>query len=307
MKYEVREMFIGLREVFTYFQCAECDCLQIAEIPSNIDKYYPDNYYSYTPYKKKKFLKQLELDFKDKYAVFNKGLIGKVLCKMSSTPSALESLAAIDIDYDSKILDVGCGSGSLLCAMARLGFRNLVGIDPYISSSIKYPDGVTIEKKFITDIDGKWNLIMFHHSFEHLPDPLETLEVVSNRLSIGGVCLLRIPTVSSFAWDHYKADWVQLDAPRHFFLHSLQSVSKLVSKVNLKVEKVIYDSNKIQFYGSEQYLRDIPHTADISYAVNSSKSIFSRTEIKEFNRKARQLNKQNQGDQAAFILKKLAN
>lgn len=29
---------------FDYFECSNCGCLQIKEIPENIGKYYPDNY-----------------------------------------------------------------------------------------------------------------------------------------------------------------------------------------------------------------------------------------------------------------------
>jgi len=42
----------------------------------------------------------------------------------------------------------------------------------------------------------------------------------------GGWCVIRIPTVSSFAWEHYREQWVQLDAPRHFFLHKVRKTGK---------------------------------------------------------------------------------
>ena len=31
--FEVREMLYGTKEKFDYFQCAECECLQISEYP----------------------------------------------------------------------------------------------------------------------------------------------------------------------------------------------------------------------------------------------------------------------------------
>ncbi len=37
--YEVREMMLGLRDMHTYFECAECGCLQIANVPENIQEY----------------------------------------------------------------------------------------------------------------------------------------------------------------------------------------------------------------------------------------------------------------------------
>lgn len=46
-EYEVQEMMLGYKDSFLYLQCSMCDCLQIEEIPSDISKYYSDNYYSY--------------------------------------------------------------------------------------------------------------------------------------------------------------------------------------------------------------------------------------------------------------------
>jgi hypothetical protein len=42
--FQIREMMFGSREEFLYFECSKCGCLQIAEIPENIEKYYPPNY-----------------------------------------------------------------------------------------------------------------------------------------------------------------------------------------------------------------------------------------------------------------------
>lgn len=43
----VREMMFGCRNEFLYFQCALRGCLQIAEFPAELSKYYPPNYYSF--------------------------------------------------------------------------------------------------------------------------------------------------------------------------------------------------------------------------------------------------------------------
>jgi hypothetical protein len=45
-EYVAREMMFGLRDSFVYFQCAECRCLQIAEFPADMSRYYPASYYS---------------------------------------------------------------------------------------------------------------------------------------------------------------------------------------------------------------------------------------------------------------------
>src|ERR1035437_10617754 len=42
-----REMMFGLRDEFTYFECAVCGCVQIQDIPADLGRYYPQNYYSF--------------------------------------------------------------------------------------------------------------------------------------------------------------------------------------------------------------------------------------------------------------------
>lgn len=302
--YTVREMMFGLREKFTYFQCSNCSCLQIAEIPADMSKYYPADYYSFSPQSSKNPLKSFIKNSRNRYAVLNKGILGRLICVLLPNEN-LHFLAQFNLTENSSILDVGCGSGVLLHDLRDIGFNNLLGVDPFIEKDIEYGNGLKILKKSIHEIDGKYDLIMFHHSFEHLADPIETLLSVTKLLNKNGVCLIRIPTVSSYAWEHYRGNWVQLDAPRHFFLHSVKSIGLLAGMSSLNLEKTIYDSTDFQFWGSEQYVKDIPLMDSRSYLKNPSGSIFSKEEISEFKKKAKELNSKNLGDACAFILRKV--
>ena len=42
--FEAREMMFGTRERFTYFECNSCGCLQIAEIPDDLARFYAADY-----------------------------------------------------------------------------------------------------------------------------------------------------------------------------------------------------------------------------------------------------------------------
>jgi 2-polyprenyl-3-methyl-5-hydroxy-6-metoxy-1,4-benzoquinol methylase len=312
--YQVREMMFGSKDVFNYFECSECSCLQIAEIPSNISKYYPNEYYSFSPQfnstspktVKAKIIQQLNNN-RNTYAVLNKGLIGKVLFN-KYPDDRFRSLSKItNLTRNSKILDVGCGSGYLLNGLKQIGFNNLLGIDKYINQDIEYENKLKIKKGTLEELNEKWDVIMFHHSFEHMPEPLETLQAASNLLNKGGTCIINLPTTSSYAWKHYRQNWVQLDAPRHFFLHSTKSLQILGNKANLSLKEVVYNSVAFQFWGSEQYLKDIPLKSNNSYSKNRSNSIFTKKQIKDFEQQACELNRRNQGDSAAFYFKKEAN
>jgi predicted SAM-dependent methyltransferase len=145
---------------------------------------------------------------------------------------------------------------------------------------------------------------MFHHSFEHVADPGPTLDSVRKLLAPGGTCIIRVPTVSSYAWQHYGINWVQLDAPRHFYVHSVKSMKIVAERAEFEVSKLVYDSSAFQFWASEQYSQDIPLFDNRSYAVSRAGSVFSKEQIAAFEKRALELNRAEQGDQAVFYLRK---
>ena len=109
---------------------------------------------------------------------------------------SLVQLRRAKISFGSRILDVGCGTGKFLGHLNRIGFKNLYGLDPFLREDITYPEGVKVWRKSICDIHMTFDLIMFHHSFEHMSDPLEMLRAVNRNLSGHGLCVIRIPVVN---------------------------------------------------------------------------------------------------------------
>lgn len=295
----------GYDEFFEYIECSKCGCLQISQIPTDMEKYYPLNYYSFEHSECSMFrkIKNNIGKQRDRYALTGHGIVGLALQKIFP-PNHLDFLVRANVMTNLKILDVGCGSGNLLKALGDIGFNKLHGIDPYLKEDIKYDNGVKIQRKNIHELNDEFDIIMFNHSFEHISDPSKTLKTVSRLLSKNGTCIIRIPTVSSFAWKKYNVNWVQLDAPRHFFLYSLESIKLLASKSKLILNDFFYDSTDFQFWGSEQYLQDISLISSKSYYQNPMGSIFSEDEIRLFKEKAIKLNLCNQGDQVVLYFTK---
>ncbi len=305
-RYVAKEMMLGLRDEHRYFQCVDCDCLQIESIPANLADYYPENYYSYRDAGKSgSSLQKNLIQLRDTYEVSGENLLGRVMHLLS--PNAkLATLRPLKLARDAHILDVGCGAGHLLHSLRELGFQNLLGIDPFNQEDIAYPNGLRIEKRDIFSEQAQWDLVMFHHSFEHLPKQRTHLDQTFNILKPGGVALVRIPTVSSYVWQEYGVNWVQLDAPRHLYLHSVKSMQALAEQAGFITEQVVYDSNALQFWGSKQYEKDIPLRDPRSWSESPENSLFTAKQIKAFAQRAQELNAINQGDQAAFYLRKPA-
>ena len=299
---EAREMMIGSKDAFCYFQCSKCQCLQIEDV-SNMSKFSSNNYNSYkTITQKKNRLKKILIGLRDKYAISGKSIIGKFMYDKFPKED-LRSLNILALNKDTKILDIGCGAGNLLYSLHEYGMENLLGVDPFNLKDIQYENGLLIEKKEINDVDGKWNIVMLHHSFEHFPDPSKALQTVSGLMTANGHCIIRIPLVTSYAWEHYGVNWVQLDAPRHLYLHSVKSMNFLADKAGLDIYKIVYDSTSFQFWGSEQYAKDIPLCDERSYSANPENSVFTKRDISSFTKRAKELNETKQGDQAVFYLR----
>lgn len=303
--WDAREMMFGTREVFRYFQCAKCRCLQIAEVPADPSRFYPPNYYSFHADAPASAAGRARLvRERNRFAVLGRGLLGRLLYALRPQAKYRELWRRTGVTEDSRLLDVGCGSGALLRWLATLGFRNLLGVDPFIERELSHPDGVRVEKKTLAEVQGKFDLIMFNHSLEHAADQAATLTQAAERLAPGGTCLVRVPVVDSWAWEHYGVHWVQLDAPRHFYLHSRESLSVLARTCGLVVADVLCDSYELQFWGSEQYAKDIPFRSERSWSENRAQSIFSPDQIAEWRKRAEDLNRENRGDQAAFYLRR---
>ena len=78
----------------------------------------------------------------------------------------------------------------------------------------------------------------------------------------------------------------------------------LANKTGFKVEEINFDSTAFQFWASEQYEKGIALSADNSYDKNPDKSIFTKEQILDFELKARELNKNKQGDAISVYLRK---
>jgi SAM-dependent methyltransferase len=298
----------GTEDVFDYFQCHNCGCLQIINIPTNIDYYYSiDDYYSFSKVKsvKNRLTRYFRIK-RNQYLLFNQGKLGKLINNIFPHPgdSIFNVLKNIELKKDSKILDVGCGTGALLYYLNELGFNDLTGIDPYLADEIISED-LKICKISIQEIPNhkKFDLIIFNHSFEHLQYPQETILKLSKILSDNGLCIIRMPVKNDYIWNLYGVNWVQIDTPRHFYIHTRKSFQILLDNSGLEIDEVVYDSSEFQFYASEQIKKGIPLFSKRSHLLNPYRSIFTRNEIQEYRNKAHKLNNEKSGDQAIFFIK----
>ncbi len=278
---------------------------------TNLSRYYPENYWGFelsrADFSRDHFLSSYIRRRRAQYWLFNRrDIVGRLFALGQKQPRRFGWLRRARVDFDSAILDVGCGIGDLILEFRKDGFSRLTGIDPFIKESIDYNNGVNVLKKDIHDVTGEYDFIMLHHSFEHMSSPHRIMKTLYGLLKHDRFVLVRVPLASSFAWKHYGINWAQIDAPRHLFLHTEKSLEILAHSAGFQLRDVVFDSDPFQFWGSEQYTRNIPLYHERSYEVNRQNSIFSDKQIATFRMRARELNERKEGDQACFYLYKAA-
>lgn len=285
-----REQMFASHKVFDYFCCLGCGCLQITHIPPDLAQHYPLDYYSYHSDQSSGWRALLR-------KTRNRGLLqhslrGRLLNHIKPY-DPLKALAKTPITRHSRILDLGCGQGQLVSALIELGFQHTRGIDPFLpTNQIEHPP--YISRCNLNDLEPGWDLIMMHHSLEHLPDPRAVFHQVYQKLNPKGYFLLRVPTVDSWAYKHYGKHWVQWDAPRHLYLFSRKNLKTLAQEFQFKLVFMQDDSNEFQFLGSKAYGQNLPLTQLKS----------SRVQKVAYSLRAAFLNRQELGDQLICLLQK---
>lgn len=292
--YTFKEKMFGFSDEFKYNECSNCGCLQIAEIPNNIDKYYPPYYYSFTQ----------EIPTLKDHSFFKKLIVNLKVKKIyKKSPELLRYLKSIKIKPHHKILDVGCGRGQLICELYNRGFINVGGVDKFLPREINHGFGVKVLKCELSDLQSKsYDLVMMHHVLEHIEEQQKALIDCRNLLKTNGCLLIRIPIIAE-VWNIYKENWVQLDAPRHFILHTIKSMGILANDTGFEIRQTVFDSTSFQFLGSELYKKNIPlFSKENNYEVYPLEKLFSKQEVLEFEEKSKLLNKHGKGDSVAFFL-----
>jgi SAM-dependent methyltransferase len=110
-----------------------------------------------------------------------------------------DELVRLAPDRNSRLLDLGCGTGAFLRRLAASGYRHLTGID------IKTPSAADGAIRYIEcDLDHPWpiesgaiDLVLAIEAIEHVENVGTMLQEASRVLRPGGCLLLTTPNVHS--------------------------------------------------------------------------------------------------------------
>jgi SAM-dependent methyltransferase len=286
---------LGLHDAFTYLHCEACGSLSLLGQPQDMSRYYPPaNYYSFGATKD-----EAPPGFRDR-------LCERYLRMTGIRPLDTALIRSLCPSDDSRILDVGSGSGQKLATLWRAGYRQLCGVDPFLPEGMERQEPFALKRCGVTGAGGNWDLIMYHHVLEHVADPDAEIALAAAQLRPGGKLLIRIPVADSWAFARYGKHWVQLDAPRHFCLLTRAALIQIGRKHGLKTLKNFDDSTPFQIWASRIYAKTSRSFMDPGNAYVRS----GRDMLRWFPSLAWQsvvsawLNTIKRGDQSCFVLTK---
>ena len=134
-----------------------------------------------------------------------------------------------DLKESSKILDIGCGAGSLVYEFSK-GGHDCIGID-FDDYNFEYGKsiGLNLLNCSLGDLDytKKFDLITMHHSLEHLNSPNQYLKIIYEMLEDNGYLYIGVPSILN---RRLGGDQMSRITFPHIFGFTLQSLVNLLGK-----------------------------------------------------------------------------
>jgi 2-polyprenyl-3-methyl-5-hydroxy-6-metoxy-1,4-benzoquinol methylase len=146
------------------------------------------------------------------------------------------------VSNQKKLLDVGCGTGDFLQTALNNNWT-VSGIEPnpdarQIANS-KTNNSVFEIEQLLKFEPNSFDVITLWHVLEHLPNLENQLSTFKHLLKQEGTLIIAVPNFKSYDASYYQNFWAAFDVPRHLWHFSQKSISKLVSKQNMIVEKTL--------------------------------------------------------------------
>jgi SAM-dependent methyltransferase len=140
------------------------------------------------------------------------------------------------------VLEVGCGHGYMLAALRERRWT-VQGVElhddaaAYGRQVLNLPIAVggLAALRFPA---ASFDVIVFWHSFEHLPQPRAILQETARLLRPGGLVIVAVPNISSWQARWAGSSWFHWEIPRHLYHFDAQSLTGLFRRADLEVTHV---------------------------------------------------------------------
>jgi len=148
----------------------------------------------------------------------------------------------LNVASPPRLLDVGCGSATLLGLLKRRGF-DVVGVDTSHEASrvaaaehaVRVVTGTLHQAEFDT---SEFDIVTLFHVMEHVTNPRDLLGEVRRVLKPDGVVILQVPNIDSWQFRWFGAKWYGLDIPRHVIDYSRGAMVWLLEASGFRIDRI---------------------------------------------------------------------
>lgn len=225
----------GIDGEFATSRCVRCGTAFINPMPSALDLgvLYPDDYYSYqTPI-----------------------LEGPARRLMRTVFRYPRVFTLPKFAKPGTMLDIGCGAGHYLLEMKRKGWTVFGAELSRGAAEAGRRAGLDIRGGELTE--GSFSPKMFdfirsNHSFEHIPNPDEVLQVIKGLLKDDGKLFIGIPNFDGLWPTIFGKYWWNFGLPVHTFNYTQKGISAILDRNGFKVERIVHSSDYSGLVGSRQ-------------------------------------------------------
>jgi SAM-dependent methyltransferase len=137
----------------------------------------------------------------------------------------------------SRVLDVGCGRGVVLGALADRGLE-VHGIE--MSAAAARGADPRAQVRIAANLaeagypSSHFDQVLIWHVLEHVAHPRETLDEVRRVLRPGGRLVVAVPNFASRQAEWSGAAWFHLDLPRHLYQFPLAALRRLLEETGFE-------------------------------------------------------------------------
>ena len=222
------DLSTGIPGMFNLVKCKDCGLVYQCPRPSleSWDAIYPEEY--------------------DQYAFDNnQSQNGATILKNYGVHKRVRLLSKFS--KGGKVCDIGCSTGDFLFELRNSSQWECYGVEPKkaAAEAAKKRGLNVVHGMFDEDIfpGVQFDVITLWNVIEHLYNPVETLNIIHNRLKLGGTLIFNTPNLDSLDAKIFKQYWIGFELPRHMYVFSEETISRLMQTTDFKI------INNLCFYG----------------------------------------------------------
>jgi len=142
-----------------------------------------------------------------------------------------------------RVLDVGCGAGGALTALAGAGKWEVCGLELDVEAARHAAQlGFNVRQGDLVDTDfppESFDLIRMGHVIEHVRDPIATLQRAWQLLRPGGTLFGETPNIDCWDFRLFARYWGALHFPRHIALFSPETITRACEQAGFVGTRII--------------------------------------------------------------------